>query len=82
MPYLPQSVEFTTTAHDMGGALPGVDQKAFMLEKISAGEFITEEDLKPYRWTGRHADEGVPGPAVSDSGNLGGMQLTVERLLA
>ena len=65
VPYLPASVSFTMTAHDIGALLPGEDQKAFLKEKIAMGEYATREELKPLEWNHRHEAIGVRGFVVS-----------------
>lgn len=67
VPHLPASIEFVMTAHDMGTYIPGEDQREFLAEKISAGEYVTQKELERYEWNHRHLEAGVAGLAVSDN---------------
>lgn len=62
---MPDYVEFTTSVHDLGSSVLGVDQRKFLAEKIEAGEYATEEELKPFENWRRHDALGVTGIAVS-----------------
>jgi len=64
--YLPDSVVFTTSTHDLGSSILGDDQRLFLESKIAKGEYATEEELKPLEDKDRHKALGINGQAVSD----------------
>lgn len=78
--YLPEATEFTVSTHDLGSTIIGEDQRLFLEEKIAAGEYATEEELKPYENGHRHKDKGVDGTTVSIPCSSECIQLILECL--
>jgi len=76
--YLPDSVVFTTSTHDLGSSILGDDQRLFLESKLAKGTYATEEELKPLEDRDRHKTMGINGLAVSETADV--QYLTPERL--